>query len=948
MECPECSSEIRDDSHFCRVCGSRLQNGDRVRPGHTQAVPCSDGDLMIGSSFLDRYTIVEELGRGGMGVVYKAEDTKLRRHVALKFLPPELTRDPHAKERFVHEAQAASGLDHPNICIVYEIDETGDGQMFISMGCYDGETLKDKIERGPLEAGEVVDIAAQIVDGLEDAHDRGIVHRDIKPSNIMVTAKGQAKIMDFGLAKLAGQTRITKAGTTMGTIAYMSPEQARGEDIDQRTDIWSLGVVLYELLTGEQPFKGEYDQAVIYSILHEDHRPVTEVNRGVPSEIGAIVDRCLKKGPDDRYQSTGELAGDLIQLSNGSSARRFGRPGGTTRSLSALSRAGVLRVGIPVAAIIAVAIIVSVFPVGRDIFGRFLGNDVPASRLFVALLPWTMEGATAEERAFCDGMTRDLTGTLRGLDQIQDRLWVLPASNVERSGVTSPTDARKELGVNVTISGKMRRLGERYQLTLTRNDIDVEIEGGTGADIVRKRASRPILDPIANLSTWQDSVVVILGELLDVQVDPDAESERVTGRTPVPRAYGALLKGIGHLYPYRGEQDLESAVALFGEAIKQDSSYTRAYEWMGRACMHKYLETDDRSWADRGIAVCEQALRIGPGNIGAGYVMGEIHRVSGEYGRAIEAYAKVMETDGSYLWAQLGAGKAYSSLGNLPEATEAYRRAVESDSMCYEAHHYLGFALYQRGSYEDAIEPFRKLIQLKPGISTGYANLGGIYFHLGRWEEARDVWEASLAIDSTHYVCSNLGAIYFNEARYIDAARMYRKVLEISGEDYLTLGALAECYFWIPAGEDDARECFQRAIVLGEEKLQETPDDVVLLAYLAAYHGKLGGGPEARDLLETALGHGPTDPSLLVAMADTYDYIGNREKAVALIRRALDAGVSPSRVERFPGLRRLLADPRYRKMLDESHRDTTDLSLNRIQPTHIDCSIVLEGGENRA
>jgi serine/threonine protein kinase len=246
-----------------------------------------------------------------MGVVYKAEDTKLKRFVALKFLPPELTRDTEARERFVQEAQTASALDHANINTIYEIGQTDDGQMFISMACYEGETLREKLKRGYLRPREAIDLAKQIARGLARAHESNIVHRDIKPANIMVTNRDEARILDFGLAKLAGQVGITKTGTTVGTAAYMSPEQARGEEVDHRTDIWSLGVVLYEMFAGKRPFAGGHEQAVVYSIINEDPKPLTQLRPELPWELQQIIDKALAKSPDERYQSAGELAGDL-------------------------------------------------------------------------------------------------------------------------------------------------------------------------------------------------------------------------------------------------------------------------------------------------------------------------------------------------------------------------------------------------------------------------------------------------------------------------------------------------------------------------------------------------------------------------------------------------------------------------------------------------------------
>ncbi len=261
---------------------------------------------MIGQT-ISHYRILEKLGEGGMGVVYKAEDTKLHRPVALKFVPPELTRDPEAKERFTHEAQAASALDHPNIAVIHEIDETKDGSSFICMAYYEGQTLKEKIKAGPLKIEEAIDTARQIAEGLQRAHEAGIVHRDLKPANVIITKRGEVKIVDFGLAKLIGDTKITKTGRTVGTAAYMSPEQARGYPVDHRTDIWSFGVVLYEMLTGQLPFKGDYEQAVIYGILNENPPEISDFRADLPENLQRVCGRCLQKQRTARPKTMKEV-----------------------------------------------------------------------------------------------------------------------------------------------------------------------------------------------------------------------------------------------------------------------------------------------------------------------------------------------------------------------------------------------------------------------------------------------------------------------------------------------------------------------------------------------------------------------------------------------------------------------------------------------------------------
>jgi serine/threonine protein kinase/Tol biopolymer transport system component len=274
-----------------------------------------DADHLVGRT-LAHYRIVDYIGGGGMGVVYKAEDLRLERTVALKFLPPELTRDPEAKVRFLQEARSASVLDHPNICTIHEIGETDDGRLYLAMPYYGGETLRRLIERAPIPIDEAIDIAEQIARGLAKAHRGGIVHRDIKPANIMVTDDGVVKILDFGLAKLAGAAAITRTGSSVGTPAYMSPEQARGEDVDHRTDLWSFGIVLYEMVAGRRPFRGEHDQAVLYGILNERPKPLTEMRSEVPPELARIAEGLLAKDPGDRYPAAEGPLGDLRALRN--------------------------------------------------------------------------------------------------------------------------------------------------------------------------------------------------------------------------------------------------------------------------------------------------------------------------------------------------------------------------------------------------------------------------------------------------------------------------------------------------------------------------------------------------------------------------------------------------------------------------------------------------------
>jgi dienelactone hydrolase/tRNA A-37 threonylcarbamoyl transferase component Bud32 len=310
MKCPQCQTDISDDSRFCSKCGTPVQAAERIVFSQTRTILRPMEELTPETLLAGKYRVLKVTGRGGMGIVYMAEDTKLKRRVALKFLPSELVQSPEARERFVLEAQAAAALSHPNICTIYEIHDEGE-KPFIAMEFIEGQSLKTRMAKNPLSLEEALDLAVQISEGLEEAHGKGIIHRDIKSANIMVTDKGQAKVMDFGLAKVKGGTLLTREGTTLGTVAYMSPEQALGKDLDQRTDIWSLGVVLYEMLSGRLPFIGDHEASILYTVVHEEPRPLKAIKPDIAPELQKIVSRALKKDPEERYSSAAEMGKDI-------------------------------------------------------------------------------------------------------------------------------------------------------------------------------------------------------------------------------------------------------------------------------------------------------------------------------------------------------------------------------------------------------------------------------------------------------------------------------------------------------------------------------------------------------------------------------------------------------------------------------------------------------------
>lgn len=368
MKCPHCDFENLDSTFYCGKCGTKFGLSYQAPMTRTLRTPAKE--LLIGSTLAGKYSIIREIGRGGMGIVYKAEDLKLKRPVALKFLPTELLIDPEAEERFMIEAQAAAALSHPNICTIYEVGEA-EGRSFIAMEFVEGKSLRERIKESPLKIDEFLGIAIQAAEGLEEAHKKGIIHRDIKSANIMKTSQGQAKIMDFGLAKLCGGTTLTRVGATLGTIAYMSPEQARGEKVDQRTDIWSLGVVFYELLTGELPFRGDRDASILYSVVHEEPRSFKDRKPPIPPELEQVIHQALRKDPQARYSSAAEMAKDLRRYQDALKAEMAGFF--SLRSFLKRLRRPV--VAIPAAIVLAAIVILAVMFFRRQAKIRW-ANDV--------------------------------------------------------------------------------------------------------------------------------------------------------------------------------------------------------------------------------------------------------------------------------------------------------------------------------------------------------------------------------------------------------------------------------------------------------------------------------------------------------------------------------------------------------------------------------------------
>ena len=867
---------------------------------------------MIGQ-IISHYKIIEQLGEGGMGVVYKAEDTKLKRTVTLKFIKTQAMEAKEEKTRFAREAQAAAALDHPNICTVYEIDEV-EGKTFIAMAYIKGQSLIDKVKSAPLRLGEVLDIGMQVAQGLQEAHEKGVFHRDIKSSNIMVTDKGIAKIMDFGIAKLAGGTKITKPAAFMGTVTYMSPEQASAKPLDHRTDIWSLGVVLYEMLTGQIPFKGVHEQVILHSILNKSPEPITSLRSGVPLELEAIVNKCLEKDSSERYQTSADLIADLKRLNRDMTTGETAMAAATatyptpTASLPRPFLRLMRKIAFPLVAVILALVLLLVLPPTRKVVQNWLGFEIIPTEKSLVILPLTVMGGDADEQAFCDGLVENLTSKLTQLEQFQRRLFVLPSTDVREFKITSPREAERVFRINLAIKGSYRRIGDMFSLTLKLVDTKNQ----------RELKSQIMTDHIANVSALQEDAIFKLLEMLDIELEPQIHSILTSGGTTIPRAYESYLQGLGYMERNEKEENLETAISSFKRAIEQDPHFALAHAGLGKAYWLKYELTKNSEVLEKARSSCTKAIEISDRLASVHVILGIIYRETGQYEDAIKEYQQALLDDPVNFGALHQLALVYENLGRLEKAEEAHKEAIKSKSSYWCGYSRLGYFYYIYGRNAEAEKMYRRSTELMTENVLDYNNMIAIYYLLGQNDQAEAMFEKSIAIKPGSVAYSNMGTIYFFQRRYADALAMYEEAIELgAGEDTHVIWAnLADSYRYTPGYSEKAPEAYQHAIQLAEKKLETNPGDAQLRSSLAVFYAKSRNPKNALAEISEARRLAPNDVPILLDCVLVFEIVNQRNQAFQALQEYIERGGSIKEVRDYPDLSGLRADSRYQKLVE--------------------------------
>ena len=887
---------------------------------------------MIGTQ-ISHYNILEKIGEGGMGVVYKAEDTKLKREVAIKFLPHYISANEEERQRFEIEAQAAASLNHPNISTIYSIEEVNNN-VFIAMEYIDGVELKDKIKSGTIPKDEAVNITIQIAEGLEAAHKKGIVHRDIKSQNIMITKDGKVKIMDFGLAKVGKGTQLTKIGSTVGTAAYMSPEQSRGEEVDHRTDIWSFGVVLYEMLTGKQPFKGDYDQAVIYSILNED--PETDEIKS--SGLQTIILKALAKERADRYQNVNEMLADLIELKNESFSKSYSQSSGIKTDVKKKNknsswpvstwlssqggrrRQAGARWFMPAAIIIFAAILITAYIYFNNLSGE---NETTSDRKMIVVLPFENLGSS-EDDYFADGITGEIISKLSGLSG----LGVIARSSAMQYKNTQKSlkQIGEELGVQYVLEGTIQweKLPDGKKRIRVNPEL-INIENST------QMWSKPYEADFSSAFTLQTDIAATVADALNLKLVKSEQKSLESTITNNSDAYDLYLKGVYYLQDISNEKNQRIAEEMLERAIELDNKFAEAYARLStvQSNMHwSYFERSEEN-LKKSKASAQKALLINS-ELPEGHVaMGDYyyHGIL-DYESALKEYNEALKLNPNHLDAINGIAFVLRRQGKMREALEYLKKTFEVNPRDYQTVFSIGETYCLLREYDLGISFLDKLNLIAPeAVHPYYSKALSLLLANGDTKKCRDIilkaQESKIGLDS-HLFTTALYLFDIMDGNFSEALKQIKGIKEVEDQFYYKPEDLylAETYSFMK-NYALAEKHFKAAVNILKEKIKQNPDDSRLYTSLGIAYAGLGEKENA--IREGKYGYELLPISKeawrgtwrLLDLAKIYTMVGEHELALDaiedLLKRPTDA-ISPWLLKLDPTWEPLRGNKRFMKL----------------------------------
>ena len=877
--------------------------------GRTPGYSSFSGGLQPGMEFGPRFVIEKLLGEGGMGKVYKAYDKELERVVALKTLQPELVSDPNVTLRFKQELLLASKISHRNILRIHDLSDL-DGVKYITMAFIEGRDLNQVLkEDRPLPLERTLHIGRQLCEALDAAHSEGVVHRDFKPHNVLVAKNDQVYVSDFGLATSfeSAKMGMTRTGAFVGTPRYMSPEQVEGLPVDSRSDLYSLGLVLYEMVAGEVPFSGDSTWQVMYQRVKERPKDVKTLNPEIPDNVARTIMHCLEKNPADRYQSAKEILADI--------------DAGRAPSLS-LARSIQMRMPVvdrrwqyaAVGTVTLAAILFFAIPKTRHLVFRtapVIGTTSGASGLpslaqgkFIAVLPFRVLGDQASLGYVADGLGEAMSAKLF---QLKDVHVASPTAAAKTDPKTPLSQVAKDLGVNLIVHGTVQGSGDNLRVTVNLENVAEN----------RLVWSQEFAGVTGDLLTIEDQIYTRVVDALATKPSNEEMAAASAHPTENVEAYNQYLKGRNALGGSPDQKNIQAAMNYFNGALQKDPAFALAYTGLADASLMMYEEKKDRFWSEKAVESAKQAARLNDKLPEVHFSLGSAYNATGQNAQGITELKRALELEPNSDEAYRRLGNAYKANGQKDGAIRALEKAVEINPYYWNNLAALGNAYFTFGESDKAVKMYAQVIQLEPDNPAGYNNLGTAYFSLSKYDEGITAFQKSLQLKPDASTYSNLGTAFFYLKRYPQALQMFEKAVEMNPDDETNMGNLADGYRW-SGNADQARATYEKAIGLAYKELRVNPRNADVVGQLALYYAKKGDPAQAKEFIKKARAIDRSSVYLIYTTAVVDTIAGKHAEAMNDLRLAVEKGYAVTDIQSDPEFAPLQSRPDFQSLIKKS------------------------------
>jgi serine/threonine-protein kinase len=869
-----------------------------------------------------RFHIEARLGAGGMGEVFRARDTALRRLVAIKRTQRAATDAD--RKRFLHEGQRASALNHPGIAAIYDVFTEG-GEVYLVMEYIEGETLRSRLTR-PISPDEFRRIASESAAALAAAHDKGILHRDIKPENIMLANSGahpgpgnqsQVKLLDFGLAQQAADdtglletaTMLTVAGMLAGTPQYMAPEVLNGEPADRRSDIFALGVVMYEMLSGHHPFAAPTPTAMIGQVLHQPPRPLPAT---VPASDAAIVTRALAKSPADRYQTAHEIVYDLNHTDQIHSRSAVPATPAAAAASAPRSRNSAIAFAVVVLAIVITSV---AYLVHRRHAPPAITASAPTPVVAgtLAVLPPTVADASDTKLAtFGRGLAESLAQRLSDLSVNHD-IAVVSARQLQDRKAATLADAARELGATSALAIRLTRDGDLVHAAYAVSQPDKSAPHAPD----RTLTSGTVTAPVSDMFSIENQLATATATALNIPLRTEEQRALAAHGTTFPEAYQYFLQGRGYLLEAFTPETFKSAQTMFKEALRIDPSYGAAKAGLGESWLYAYDNNHQLVALDQARKACNDAVALGNAGADGHICLGRLAQEIGKQADAASEFQKALQLEPANDGAAIRLAKAYEAL-NQPEKAEAvYKQAIALRPNYWRGYDMLGGFYFNTADYPRAEQMYRIATEKDPQSFRSYSNLAVTLSVQEKETEAIEALKKSIALHPTADAYANLGGTLFKLRRFHEAADEYRRALSLAPDAYSNWSGLGDAEYY--GGQPErAMSDYKKAIELATPQLKASPNDPGILGDVAGMYAMVGDVPHAIDFMDRALAINHTDPELMFSATLLYNQLHQTGPALEWLNKALTAGYSPSVVAKAPALANLHTNPRYQQLMQSA------------------------------